>query len=268
MSIQMALIPVGSADDVSITVDGTEETTETIDDEDTIEVLDYITNHGSETITGPNDTLSGEGYYFGISNGITDRGTLTINGPNDSGSSGYYNSIDNNITNHGSETITGPNDTLSGEGYYSDISNNITDHGSIGSLDPGESGSAGYYSGGTVNEAPRELTFVSGDDSFIRIFFGGSASDTLSVTLDDEGVIMGSIGPMTDNTASLSSNRSLSAWWDELPSGVSTRSVGDTRIVYGSELSADTYSCRVNIQDTGSYDRFGGVASLAAFEYV
>ena len=119
---QMALIPVASSDGVSITVDGTEETTETIDNEDTIEVLDYITNHESETITGPNDTLSGEGYYSDISNNITDRGFVSISSPDGNHPSGYYSSANNNITDRGSIDDLEPGDRV-GVGIISRLLN-------------------------------------------------------------------------------------------------------------------------------------------------
>lgn len=84
-----------------------------------------IPDNGSGNITGPNDTLSGNGYYTSISNSITDRGALDINGPNDSGNAGYYDRIDNNIQ----------------------------DRGSIGGLSGGDYGNAGYYDSGTIKKS-------------------------------------------------------------------------------------------------------------------
>lgn len=63
-----------------------------------INVTGTMPNNGSGDITGPNDTLSGSGYYSSISNSIPDRGSLTVDpqASSQSFAAGYYDTVDVN----------------------------------------------------------------------------------------------------------------------------------------------------------------------------
>ena len=144
----MVLVPVGAI--------GTATTDDVLDgetfssDAEGVEATGTMPNNGSGDIGGPNDTLSGAGYYSSISNSIPDHGNGYIDGPGDTMSgAGYYDSITNNIIDRGVLDINGPYDD-GNSGYYDRIDNNIADRGSIGGLTPGEQANSGYYSSGTV----------------------------------------------------------------------------------------------------------------------
>ena len=49
-----------------------------------------INGHGNVTIDGPNDTLSGEGYYLGITNNIDNKGSIDDLSAGQYGYEGYY----------------------------------------------------------------------------------------------------------------------------------------------------------------------------------
>lgn len=137
-----------------------------------------IPDNGSGNIDGPNDTMSGAGYYSSISNSITDRGVLDINGPNDSGNAGYYDRIDNNIE----------------------------DRGSIGNLNPGEYGGSGYYSGGSVNNVSINLTeFDFDSEEGISYEFDKQSASTKSFSFSSgSGIIfMVCSGQMYDTRGSV-----------------------------------------------------------------
>jgi len=174
-----SLIDNGDLDtvvDIDVEVAGsTEKSDESVSDGDTVSVDDSdlqpgnilapatifgvsgsITDHGSVTIDGPNDSL-GSGYYDGITAGFADRGRPTINSPGDIPgyyADGYYDGFDNNIDTHG-------------EGYYSGISNNIDDQGSISDLSPGEDADSGYYDSGTVPGLSGSTSLVDSSGDYV-----------------------------------------------------------------------------------------------------
>ena len=126
---------------------------------------------------------------FGVGGSIPEYGTGYIGGPNDELSgSGYYSNIVNQISDHGTGYINGPNDELSGSGYYSNIENNIPDRGSLDDLTPGSFASSGYYSAGRIPESGGDLSYEGSgyaDDSFLT----GGDSISASVAMSDSGFI-------------------------------------------------------------------------------
>lgn len=85
----MAWKTVGEVD-ITVTQGGTEQDSFTTSDATTVELFDYITNHGSQSIDGPNDTLNGAGYYSEINNNIADQGDIDNLALGEHGNTGYY----------------------------------------------------------------------------------------------------------------------------------------------------------------------------------
>lgn len=126
--------PVGDAD-ASDVLDGATFSGENAG----INVTGTMPNNGAGDITGPNDALSGSGYYSSITNSIPDRGSLTVDpqASSQSFASGYYDTVD--VNGDGSLTPSNVRDGVTIFGttgsylttYTTDIQLNGTQEGSF-----------------------------------------------------------------------------------------------------------------------------------------
>jgi len=175
--------------EITIDKDGSYQTTETVNDGDTIDVINYITDHGSATITGPNDNLNGSGYYSDIENKITDQGSISNLSMGENAAAGYYSSGTVPDSSPSPTVVTTDTDSLNEYGpssytYKKDF--NLNGPGIIAVSGSGDSTSEGDIN---INIIGADSTQGNNSDNVSGTsgvyFIGSSGSHTVEVEYTD-----------------------------------------------------------------------------------
>lgn len=218
-----------------------------------LNVTGTMPNNGSGDITGPNDALSGSGYYSSISNSIPDRGSLTVDpqASSQSFAAGYYDTVDVN----GDGNLTPSN-----------VRDGVTIFGTTGSY------LTTYNTDIQVN-GTNEGSFTQQSDSTYNVDASGVATGTTTTVThsascgqDENADAQGSLPPafmIVNQEVTLRAINDFQGGATASADGSSVSSVGED-----TQTKTITVSSGVNGYSLGvSTDDFGDASAKAEVEY-